>query len=296
MPPVLVSLKFCMPPEEIRVRSSASFRSYNVIEAGEIKLPKGEQLTDISWRGTLPGAGMLMYPFVKHAAWDRPDELIKIIQRWRERGTKLKLLITQTPVNLDVYIKNFGFTAKGGMGDYFALKSRRHFCRRRENFVMKIRLAKAGFFVAGGAKELACKIQLKIACVEVTRGKIQKLSVTETNKDFYLDIEAADEAGELRHGQDNFYFTDGHTSSAILKEILSKWSVPAEIHVSDVKHGKKVYRKKYLCDMIADVLKDIKEQGGGEYLFERRALGLIIARQITDLNGARQLTLTAMSS
>ena len=206
-----------------------------------------------------------MYPFVKHAAWDRPDELIKIIQRWRERGTKLKLLITQTPVNLDVYIKNFGFTAKGGMGDYFALKSRRHFCRRRENFVMKIRLAKAGFFVAGGAKELACKIQLKIACVEVTRGKIQKLSVTETNKDFYLDIEAADEAGELRHGQDNFYFTDGHTSSAILKEILSKWSVPAEIHVSDVKHGKKVYRKKYLCDMIADVLKDIKEQGGGEY-------------------------------
>ena len=111
-------IEFCMPPEEIRVRSSASFRSYNIIETGEIKLPKGEQLTDISWRGTLPGAGMLMYPFVKHAAWDRPDELIKIIQRWRERGTKLKLLITQTPVNLDVYIKNFGFTAKGGMGDY----------------------------------------------------------------------------------------------------------------------------------------------------------------------------------
>lgn len=153
-----------------------------------------------------------------------------------------------------------------------------------------------------GAKELACKIQLKIACVEVngksigelvkpftqiivfadigngfvevTRGKVQKLSVTETNKDFYLDIEAADEAGELRHGQDNFYFTDGHTSSAILKEILSKWNVPAEIHVSDVKHGKKVYRKKYLCDMIADVLKDIKEQGGGEY-FVRATSGKV---------------------
>lgn len=111
-------IQLCMPPEEIRVKSSATFRTYNVIEAGEIKLPKGEQLTDISWRGTLPGAGILMYPFVKHEAWDRPDEIIKVIQRWRERGTKLKLLITQTPVNLDVYIKNFGFTAKGGMGNY----------------------------------------------------------------------------------------------------------------------------------------------------------------------------------
>ncbi|MBR2520476.1 MAG: hypothetical protein IKE46_11955 [Selenomonadaceae bacterium] len=111
-------IELCMPPEEIRVRSSASFRSYNVIEMGEIKFPKGEQLTNISWRGTLPGAGILLYPFVKHEAWDRPNEIIKVIRRWRERGTKLKLLITQTPVNLDVYIKGFDFTAKGGMGDY----------------------------------------------------------------------------------------------------------------------------------------------------------------------------------
>ena len=144
-----------------------------------------------------------------------------------------------------------------------------------------------------GAKELACKIQLKVAAcevngksvaeilkpfvqivvfadvgdgfVETARGKIQRISMTESNRDFYLDIEAADEAGELRHGQDNFYFTDGHSSTAILQEILNKWGVPAEIHVKDIKHSKKVYRKKYLCDMVADVLKDIKEAGGGEY-------------------------------
>ena len=111
-------VQLCMPPEEIRVKSSAAFRSFNVVEAGEIKIPKGEQLTAISWRGILPGAGILNYPFVVRDAWNSPAEVIKIISRWREQGKKLKLLITQTPVNLDVYIKGFDYTAKGGQGDY----------------------------------------------------------------------------------------------------------------------------------------------------------------------------------
>lgn len=41
--------------------------------------------------------------------------------------------------------------------------------------------------------------------------------------------------------------------------------MPNEIHVIDIKHSKKVYRGKYLCDMIADILKDIREAGKGEY-------------------------------
>lgn len=111
-------IEFCMTPEEMRVKSSASFRSYNVIEVGEIKIPKGEQLTAIMWRGILPGSPMLMYRFVKSSAWEQPKETIKTLQRWREDGKKLRLLVTQTPVNLDVYIKAFDYTAKGGLGNY----------------------------------------------------------------------------------------------------------------------------------------------------------------------------------
>lgn len=110
-------LEFCMPPEQIRVKTSASFRTFNIIESGEIQIPKGEKLTQISWKGTLPGAPMLLYRFIKTAAWEHPDELIKVLRRWRERGTKLKLLVTQTPINLDVYIKSIDFTHKGGLGN-----------------------------------------------------------------------------------------------------------------------------------------------------------------------------------
>lgn len=151
-----------------------------------------------------------------------------------------------------------------------------------------------GLGYSEGAKELSIKIQLKVAVTtyngkstfellkpftqiiifadmgdgfdEVARGKVQKITVTETNRENYLDIETSDEAAELRKTQDNFLFTDGHSSRAILQEIFSKHGVPSEIHVTDIKHSKKIYRGKYLCDMIDDVLKDIRERGGGEYL------------------------------
>lgn len=110
-------LEFCMAPDEVKVKTNATFRTYNVVETGEIKIPKGEQLTAISWRGTLPGAVMLMHQFIKSDAWQKPDDIIKTLQMWRERGTKLKLLVTQTTINLDVYIKGFDFTHKGGLGN-----------------------------------------------------------------------------------------------------------------------------------------------------------------------------------
>ena len=111
-------VNFCMPPEELRVKTSGLFRTFNVIESGEIKLPKGEQLKDISWHGLLPGAGMLMYPFIKHSAWEDPQEIIKVLERWKSGGEKLRLLVTETPVNLDVFIKSFDWRAKGGLGHY----------------------------------------------------------------------------------------------------------------------------------------------------------------------------------
>lgn len=107
-----------MTPEKVQVKTEASFRNYQIVEVGEVRIPKGEHLTQISWNGILPGAGMLLYPFLSHAAWEDPQELIKVFKRWREEGAKLRLLITQTPINLEVYIRAFDYEASGGMGDY----------------------------------------------------------------------------------------------------------------------------------------------------------------------------------
>ena len=154
-----------------------------------------------------------------------------------------------------------------------------------------------------GEKELAAKINLKVAnatfedkplaqylvpfvqiiiCAddgegsqEVMRGSIQKLQFVESNKDFYLQIECADEVQALRRSQDDFFFSDDHNARTIIEDILKAHGVKYEIKIeSSVKLGKKVYRKKYLCDALADVLKDLKEKSGGIYFI--RAKGGVI--------------------
>lgn len=152
------------------------------------------------------------------------------------------------------------------------------------------------------SRQLAAKITCKLACVpfngksvmelvhpftplfvyadmgsgfeEVIRGTVQKYELVESNGEFTLNIEAADECQALRQSQDDFYFSDSHSSTAILEKILSDWGVPHEIQVTDAKHAKKVYRGQYLSDMIEDVLKDLKEKGGGVYFM--RAKGGVI--------------------
>ena len=111
-------VRLSMTPEKISVKTETSFRSYQIVEVGEVKLPKGEQLTKISWQGILPNAGMLLYPFISRQYWEDPQELIKVFERWKREGAKLKLLITQTPINLEVYLKAFDYEASGGMGDF----------------------------------------------------------------------------------------------------------------------------------------------------------------------------------
>lgn len=151
-------------------------------------------------------------------------------------------------------------------------------------------------------KELSAKITCKLTCVEfngksiaelvrpftpvfiyadigdgfeeVIRGNVQKWELVEANGEYTLDIETKDEVQALRESQDDFFFTDEHSSSAIIEKILSEWGVPHEIQIKDVKHAKKVYRGKHLSDMVEDVLKDLKEKGGGVYFM--RAKGGVI--------------------
>ena len=104
-------------PEKISVREAAQFQSYNIIERGEVKVPKGKRLSVVSWDAVFPGEGRTEASFVKSRHWQRPNELIQRLQRWKDAGNKLNLLITQTPVNIDVFLQSFEYTFEGGSGD-----------------------------------------------------------------------------------------------------------------------------------------------------------------------------------
>ncbi len=96
-----------LPPEAVKCKSDSKFITYNIIDVGEVKLPNGEKLVKFSWSGRLPGASMRHMRMVSASDWRSPKEIQGIFSMWRRYGKKLRLLVTGTTINHDVYLDSY---------------------------------------------------------------------------------------------------------------------------------------------------------------------------------------------
>lgn len=96
-----------LPPEAVKCKAESKFITYNIINVGEVKLPNGEKLVKFSWSGRLPGASMRHMRMVSAADWRSPKEIQGIFSVWRTYGKKLRLLVTGTTINHDVYLESY---------------------------------------------------------------------------------------------------------------------------------------------------------------------------------------------
>jgi len=104
-----------IPPEEVTVDTGTRLMTVEPIELGEVAWPRGTTLRRISWEGLLPGPARRNLPGIKQ--WRDPRQIAGQLSQWRDRGTKIRVLITQSPVNLDAYIERFQHRWRGGHGD-----------------------------------------------------------------------------------------------------------------------------------------------------------------------------------
>lgn len=112
------SLRFPMLPQEISLSMGNQFASYSILGIGEVRAPSGQSLDTVSWDGILPGEGRKNMPYVKE--WLDPQEVYRWIEHCKvvlPTTKKLNLLVTETAINLDVYLESFSKSYSGGMGD-----------------------------------------------------------------------------------------------------------------------------------------------------------------------------------
>jgi len=105
-------------PERITCNTGNRILTFDVITLGEISLPRGRAPIRFSFEGFFPGEARKDDPMVKN--WTSPKELAGILSAWRNEGTKLRLLVTETPINHDVYFDgdgSFEHEWRGGHGD-----------------------------------------------------------------------------------------------------------------------------------------------------------------------------------
>ena len=98
-------------PESISYSSETRFAEYEVINKGQVLVPDGKNLFDLSWEGFFPGAAMRGSRLVR--AWTDPNVLDDLFKYWRESGNPLNVCITGTNINADVYLAEYSSTFEG---------------------------------------------------------------------------------------------------------------------------------------------------------------------------------------
>jgi len=109
------SLRFPALPKSINYGGAARYQTYDIISLGTVKVPSGTDVINISWTATFFGESRKRESYIR--AWKAPKECQNILQRWRDNGTVLRLLVTNTSLNYDVTIENLDCIEKGAHGD-----------------------------------------------------------------------------------------------------------------------------------------------------------------------------------
>lgn len=104
-------------PDEIPFETGeASMASYDILNKGPVEIPTGVGLAVYSWESIFPGKNRTDTSMMR-GSWKKPSTYHDILTDWKEKGTKLNLLVTGYPINKTVYITKYDGNLSGAFGD-----------------------------------------------------------------------------------------------------------------------------------------------------------------------------------
>lgn len=105
-------------PDKIQFESGGTqFATYSILDLGDLKVPNGSGLRQFKWQSKFPGEGHSDLPFLR-GDWIAPREYQILFSKWQRYGTPLRLIVTETTINHDVYLSDYTFDYSGGYGDF----------------------------------------------------------------------------------------------------------------------------------------------------------------------------------
>lgn len=104
-------------PEKIKGSYATKYQSFDLISMGNVKVPRGMNVSTFSWDGDFFGRSKRKEPIVQVNSWREPNSCVKILANYMKNGTVLNLIITDTWINEDVTISSFSATPYGAYGN-----------------------------------------------------------------------------------------------------------------------------------------------------------------------------------
>lgn len=115
--------RFVIPvtPKTYKVETEQNNRVVDILDTGEAQLFGNRKLKRLSFSCFFPQPNH-SYPFV--VGDDRsPSECVELLEKWKEGKKAVRVIITDSPVNLMMAIKSFDYREQDGSRDiYYELK------------------------------------------------------------------------------------------------------------------------------------------------------------------------------
>ena len=104
-------------PKEYQVKTSQNNKTVDVIDFGEALLFGNPKLKRLTFSGFFPHSKH-EYPFITGDSM-MPTEIVEMLLKWKESKQPIRVIITDSPVNLMMGLKDFDYSEKDGTRDIY---------------------------------------------------------------------------------------------------------------------------------------------------------------------------------
>ena len=112
-------IRFPVVPSSIGVNRSNNIDTQSVIKLGEVPVFNGTSLKTIELTSFFPNQE---YPFCDYTGFMKPYQFSEKIQKWMYEGKPLRIIVTDSPTNMQCLIQQFDTVEQDGTRDlYFTL-------------------------------------------------------------------------------------------------------------------------------------------------------------------------------
>ena len=112
-------IRFPIVPPSIGVNRSNNIDTESVIKLGEVPIFNGTSLKTIEFTSFFPNQE---YNFCDYTGFMKPYEFSEKIQKWMYEGKPLRIIVTDSPTNMQCLIQQFDTVEQDGTRDlYFTL-------------------------------------------------------------------------------------------------------------------------------------------------------------------------------
>ena len=103
-------------PAEFERVIGADYETNNIIGLGDVAIFNSNGLAQLSLSSFFPNKE---YSFNEYSNVPKPYDMVSHFKDWKNKGTIVRVILTGTDINQEMYVTNFSYGEKDGTGDVY---------------------------------------------------------------------------------------------------------------------------------------------------------------------------------